>query len=89
MGTLHSTLRRKHKASPRLPVELLVIVEEFLVGDNSFGTAANLNLTCRLVYQETAPVLYAVTIWRYDRLVFMNTAASVRLSESWFRHYVK
>lgn len=46
-----------------LPVELLVIVAEFLAGDLCFGTAASLSATCRTVHQETLPVLFETTFW--------------------------
>jgi hypothetical protein len=44
--------------SPKLPVELLVTIAEFLLGDSCSGTVANLNVTCRIVHQETASALY-------------------------------
>lgn len=45
------------KIHSRLPVELMVIISEFLLGDGAFGTLASLNTTCHVVHQETAPVL--------------------------------
>jgi hypothetical protein len=43
---------------PRLPMELIVTIAEFLIGDFAFGTTANLNLTCHTVREETLAVLY-------------------------------
>jgi hypothetical protein len=43
---------------PQLPVELLVIIAEHLIGMFAFGTTANLNVSCHSVYTETLPVLY-------------------------------
>lgn len=34
------------------------MISEFLIGNFAFGTAANLNLTCHAVREETLPVLY-------------------------------
>lgn len=48
-------MRRIHS---RLPVELIVIIAEILIGDNAFGTTANLNLASRTIRQETLPLLY-------------------------------
>lgn len=54
LGSAQSVLERENETSPRtpiLPVELFVLIEEFLLGDDCFGTAAQLNLTCRTVHQ--------------------------------------
>lgn len=89
MGTLLSTLRRKHRASPRLPLELLVIIEEFLVGDNLFRTAANLNRTCQVVYEETRPILYAAVVMQYEYFVRSARCGSDKLKQSSYRELVK
>jgi hypothetical protein len=49
-----------------LPVELLVIVSEFLAGDHCLGTLANFNVASSTVHQETLPVLYETAVWRYE-----------------------
>lgn len=89
MGTSHSTLRLKNKPSPRLPVELLTVIGEFLVGENSFRTAANLNIACWLVFRETAPVLNAVTVWQYNHLIRLISNDREQLMEGRSRSYVK
>jgi hypothetical protein len=56
----------------RLPVELVVVVAEFLSRDLCFGSLANLNRTCRLVHAETLPALYEMMEWdgwRADRMI--------------------
>lgn len=35
----------------------MVVISEFLLGDNLFRTLANLNTTCHAIREETAPVL--------------------------------
>lgn len=56
----HSTL---------LPIELLGIVAEHLIGQHAFGTAGSLNRTSRAVHHETLPVLYeTVFLEHYQRL---------------------
>jgi hypothetical protein len=44
--------------TPYLPVEILGIVAEHLIGQHAFGTAASLNRISRKVHHETLPVLY-------------------------------
>lgn len=44
--------------SPRLPVEIFVLIAEFLRGDDCLATVANLNVTSRVVHRETASALY-------------------------------
>jgi hypothetical protein len=43
---------------PQLPVELLVIIAEFLISGFAFGTTAAFNQALHLVRNETLPVLY-------------------------------
>jgi hypothetical protein len=45
------------KDRAHLPVELMIIISEFLLGDSLFGTLANLNATCHAIHEETSPVL--------------------------------
>lgn len=42
----------------RLPIDIIVVIAEHLVGQHAFGTTANLSLACRMVHRETLPVLY-------------------------------
>jgi hypothetical protein len=88
MGTSFSTLRRRKARLPILPVELLVLIEEFLVGANCFRTAANLNETSRQVHQETLPALYTVAVWPYDHFLDL-TGRPFDLMYSMYRRYVK
>jgi hypothetical protein len=50
----------------KLPLELLVIVTEFLLGDQCYETAANLNITCKNVQVETSSALYAAVVWDFS-----------------------
>lgn len=50
----------------KLPVELLVTITEFLLGDLCYHTAANLNIACRVVHAETLSALYAAVVWPYE-----------------------
>lgn len=44
--------------STPLPIKILGIVAEHLIGQHAFGTAASLNRISRKVHHETLPVLY-------------------------------
>lgn len=57
----------------RLPVELIVSIAEILAGDLCFGSIANLNIACRIVHEETLPVLYETLELQYSQL---NTEAN-------------
>lgn len=46
----------------RLPVEVIVLVGQFLAGQNSLATLASLTIACKLLQQEAAPVLYETVI---------------------------
>lgn len=72
-----------------LPVEILVLIAEFLIGDNCFGTAAKLNATCQIVHRETLTVLYATLLWRCDRFVDMLTPPATASSSLRFEEYVE
>jgi hypothetical protein len=45
-----------------LPLEVIVLVGQFLAGQNSLATLASLTVTCKLLEQETTPVLYETVI---------------------------
>lgn len=63
----------------RLPVELVVIVSQFLLGDGRFGSVANLNATCKVIQEETRSALYTTLIWdceRFSQLAQMVEEAS-------------
>lgn len=79
-------------ASRCLPVELLVVVAEFLTGDLCFGTVANLNATCNIVHQETLPVLFETTFWSYERDAELRLEGIVKDRGEYlpdYRKYVK
>jgi hypothetical protein len=68
----------------KLPVELLVIVTEFLLGEHAYGTAANLNMTCKAVHAETTSALYAVVVMRwlyFRRMTYKTTFAPFMVRE--------
>jgi hypothetical protein len=79
-------------ASPCLPVEILVIVADFLTGDLCFGTVANLNATCNIVHQETLPVLFETTFWSYESDAALRLEGIVKGRGEYlpdYRKYVK
>jgi hypothetical protein len=43
---------------PQLPVELIGVIAEHLIGGHAFGTVASLNLASKAIRRETLPVLY-------------------------------
>jgi hypothetical protein len=51
---------------PSLPIEVLVMIAEFLAGDDFLGTLAHLNLASRMIHQETLPILYETAVWPYE-----------------------
>jgi hypothetical protein len=52
-----------------IPVEVLVIVGQFLAGSYCFGTLANLNSASKALHQESQPVLYETLILKYSKEV--------------------
>jgi hypothetical protein len=52
----------------RLPVELIVSIAEILAGDLCFESIANVNITCRIVHEETLPVLFETLQLQYSQL---------------------
>jgi hypothetical protein len=46
------------KPLPDLPVEILAVIAEHLIGQHAFGTAASINILSKAVHRETLPVLY-------------------------------
>lgn len=52
-----------------LPIELIVRIGEVLAGDLCFGVLANLNVTCRLVHEESRSVLYDSMFLRYSEVL--------------------
>lgn len=59
-----------------LPVEVLVIVGQFLAGSYCFGTLANLNSASKSMHQESQPVLYETLILKYSKEVETSILAS-------------
>jgi hypothetical protein len=57
-----STDRAPSSSTMRLPVEVLVIVAEFLLGIACYGSVAGLNATCKLVNEETQSALYTMMV---------------------------
>ncbi|KAJ9092576.1 hypothetical protein QFC19_008684 [Naganishia cerealis] len=58
-----------------LPLERYGLIAEFLIGDQAFGSLANLSLVNRSVHAETLPVLY-------DTVVFHDYKQSFKHHES-------
>jgi hypothetical protein len=50
----------------RLPVKLIAIIAEHLIGDHAFGTTASLNLVSRAVRTETLPILFETLLLEPD-----------------------
>jgi hypothetical protein len=63
----------------RVPVELVVIIAEFLLGDSCFASVASLNVTSKLVQAETAAALYATMILSLPQLESLQA----EIDESW------
>jgi hypothetical protein len=59
-----------------LPVEVLVIVGQFLAGSYCFGTLANLNSVSKSMHEESQPVLYETLILKYSKEVETSILAS-------------
>jgi hypothetical protein len=67
-----------------LPVELIVRIGEFLAGDLCFGVLASLNITCRIVHEETRSVLYHTMFLRYTKdLVAMFKKPPAKRPPGW------
>lgn len=56
-------MRAKPQPNIRLPVEVIGVIGECLLGAYQFGTLAKLNRTCKAVRTETLPVLYETLTW--------------------------
>ena len=56
-------MRAKPQPNIRLPVEVIGVIGECLLGAYQFGTLAKLNQTCKAVRTETLPVLYETLTW--------------------------
>jgi hypothetical protein len=67
----------------KLPVELLVTITEFLLGRLCYRTAANLNVTCKIIHAETSSALYAAVVWRYQH--FEAVANNTSVAAYWFK----
>lgn len=48
--------------SPRLPIELLSLIGEFVAGSNNFASLSKYSLTCRLLHEELQRILYETVI---------------------------
>lgn len=49
--------------SPRLPLELITIICEFVSGSRALATLANVNTSCSLFRSITMPILYETVFW--------------------------
>lgn len=49
--------------TPRLPIERIVLVAQFLAGSFHYGTLAHLSQTSRKIHQETESVLFETLLW--------------------------
>jgi hypothetical protein len=58
--------QQRPKSLGKLPVEILVVIAEFSLGDDCHGTLANLNIACKVVQAETASALYGSLVWKYS-----------------------
>ncbi|KAJ9110417.1 hypothetical protein QFC19_001542 [Naganishia cerealis] len=88
-------LMMKRQGGPRLPMELLTLIAQFLAGTNSFGTLANLNVASKGLLRETKPILNETMLmdargyWWFRKLhpnskledIIQHTTASQR--EAW------
>jgi hypothetical protein len=81
-----SDTARDPSGSLSIPVEVLVIVAEYLAGDLCFGTIANLNATSWTVHEETLPVLYETTIWDYKKDFRSNLFLGCEEPEASWKH---
>jgi hypothetical protein len=55
-------------ATARLPIELFVLIGQFLAGEQLFATLAAFNVSCRPVHEETLPILYETLTFRYTMI---------------------
>ncbi|KAJ9094249.1 hypothetical protein QFC21_006075 [Naganishia friedmannii] len=70
-----------------LPLELLVIIAQFLAGSDQYATLASLNSTCKLVQAETLPVLYETFITLPQSA--SNSGANTPLMKALMKKYGK
>ncbi|KAJ9096120.1 hypothetical protein QFC20_006495 [Naganishia adeliensis] len=67
-GKKGSKAKQEQEDGSRLPIDIIVVIAEHLVGQHAFGTTANLSLACRMVHRETLPVLYeTVSLFSFGR----------------------
>lgn len=53
----------KAQGNTMLPMELMVLIAEFLTGSHSLKTLAALNVTNHELHEELLPVLYETLVW--------------------------
>jgi hypothetical protein len=46
------------RSSPQVPVEIIGVIAEHLIGEFAFRTVARLNRASKAVHRETLPILY-------------------------------
>ncbi|KAJ9094245.1 hypothetical protein QFC21_006071 [Naganishia friedmannii] len=51
------------QGDPILPLEILYLIGQFVVGDNNYRSLANYSLACRVVRQELRPVLFETVVY--------------------------
>ncbi|KAJ9113044.1 hypothetical protein QFC22_006140 [Naganishia vaughanmartiniae] len=86
--TENTGLNHALKETPwMLPLELLVVIAQFLAGSDQYATLASLNSTCKLVRAETLPVLYETFIMPPE--CAPNNEASTRLMKELLKKHGK
>lgn len=66
-----------------LPVELLVIVGQFLAGDRKLGTLASLNSASKPIQEETKAILYETLFLKHSRKVARALSDPTRTPLKW------
>lgn len=56
-------------------------ITEFLLGDACFGSAANLNVSCRLLNEETQSALYTTMVYDCEKFLACMKDAEYSMTE--------
>lgn len=68
---------------PDLPVDVLIVVSEFLAGDHAFGTIAAMNQASHATREGTTPVLYeTLFLDKVDETAFFRDVEKSRRSKA-------
>jgi hypothetical protein len=59
----HPILLKSVQEGSSLPIELIVIIGEFLAGSHALKSLASLNVASREVHVEVLPILYETLVW--------------------------